>query len=383
MAVPATLDTVAVIGNGLIGHGMAQIFAAAGREVVMIGRRGESLAAAMEKIGKSLADFEAHGLIDAAGVAAATARIRTSTDLEDAAAAQLVLEAVPADRAVQDEVYGALDRICAPPAVIASGSGQPASDLVSNVRHRGRVIAAHFWYPPQLIPLVEVCAGPETDPDVAPWLCEVLRSAGKEPVIVEKEIPGFLGNRLQYALLREAWALWAEGVASAEAIDTVVKASIGRRLAISPAPSSRRTSAASIPCTPSVRISSPTFETTRSPPERSPISSRRGTAVSRPGAGSTTGAGATGRGSSPSARRSCSAISRATMPSATDIPTATVINSRPCLDGGGADAGIARYGADTACGPERKVEAPIRVRKAAARGPCCRCEFRGQRPGRA
>ena len=152
MAVPATFDTVAVIGNGLIGHGMAQIFAPAGREVVMIGRREESLATAMDKIGKSLADFEAHGLIDAVGVEAATARIRTSTDLEDAAAAQLVLEAVPADRAIQDEVYGALDRVCAPPAVIASGSGQPASDLVSNVRHRGRVIAAHFWYPPQLIP---------------------------------------------------------------------------------------------------------------------------------------------------------------------------------------------------------------------------------------
>ena len=232
MAVPATLDTVAVIGNGLIGHGMAQIFAAAGREVVMIGRREESLAAATERIARSLADFEAHGLIGPADAAAAKARIRTSTDLGEAASAQLVLEAVPADRAVQDEVFGALDRICAPPTVIASGSGQPASDLVSNVRDRGRVAAAHFWYPPQLIPLVEVCAGPETDPDVVPWLCGALRAAGKEPVVVEKEIPGFLGNRLQYALLREAWALWAEGAASAEAIDTVVKASIGRRLAI-------------------------------------------------------------------------------------------------------------------------------------------------------
>ena len=233
MAVPATLDTVAVVGNGLIGHGMAQIFAAAGHEVVLIGRREESLAAAMEKIGRRASPTSRRtGSSTRQDVEAATARIRTSTDLEDAAAAQLVLEAVPADRAVQDEVYGALDGICAPPAVIASGSGQPASDLVSNVRHRGRVVAAHFWYPPQLIPLVEVCAGPETDPDVAPWLCDALRAAGKEPVIVDREIPGFLGNRLQYAILREAWALWAEGVASAEAIDTVVKASIGRRLAI-------------------------------------------------------------------------------------------------------------------------------------------------------
>ena len=67
---------------------------------------------------------------------------------------------------------------------------------------------------------------------MAPWLCDVLQAAGKEPVIVDKEIPGFIGNRLQYAILREAWALWAEGAASAEAIDTVVRASIGRRLAI-------------------------------------------------------------------------------------------------------------------------------------------------------
>ena len=143
MTVPATLDTVAVVGNGLVGHGMAQIFAAAGHRVVMIGRREESLGAAMERIAKSLAAFEAHRLVTSAEASAALGRIRTSTELEDAAEAQLVLEAVPADRAVQDEVYGRLDAICAPPAVFASGSGQPASELVSKVRHRGRVIAAH------------------------------------------------------------------------------------------------------------------------------------------------------------------------------------------------------------------------------------------------
>ncbi len=232
MTVPATLDTVAVVGNGLMGHGMAQTLAAAGHLVVMIGRREESLAAATSRIAKSLTAFEAQELVTSSEVSATLGRIRTSVKLEDAADAQLVLEAVPADRRVQDEVYGRLDEICAPPTVLASGSGQPASELVSNVTHRGRVVAAHFWYPPQLVPLVEVCAGPESDPDVAPWLCDVLRAAGKEPVIVDKEVPGFVGNRLQYAILREAWALWAEGAASAEAIDTVVKTSIGRRLAI-------------------------------------------------------------------------------------------------------------------------------------------------------
>jgi 3-hydroxybutyryl-CoA dehydrogenase len=100
------------------------------------------------------------------------------------------------------------------------------------VRRRERVVAAHFWNPAQLLPLVEVCAGPETDPAVVAWTVEQLRAAGKAPVVVEKEIDGFIGNRLQFALLREALALWAEGVASAEAIDTAVKASFGRRLAI-------------------------------------------------------------------------------------------------------------------------------------------------------
>ena len=98
--------------------------------------------------------------------------------------------------------------------------------------HPARVIATHFWYPPQLIPLVEVCAGPKTAPEVTRWVCEVLRQAGKEPAIIDKEIPGFIGNRLQFAMLREAWALWASGAASAEAIDTVVRNSFGRRVGI-------------------------------------------------------------------------------------------------------------------------------------------------------
>jgi len=83
-----------------------------------------------------------------------------------------------------------------------------------------------------LIPLVEVCAGPRTSADVAEWVCAELKAAGKEPAVIEKEIPGFIGNRLQFAMLREAWALWASGAASAEAIDTVVRNSFGRRVGI-------------------------------------------------------------------------------------------------------------------------------------------------------
>ena len=232
MAVPGSLKSVAVIGNGIIGHGVAQVFATAGFDVVLVGRSDESLARAVENVRTSLVAFEQHGLVTADQGAAARARIATTTDLGAASSAQLVIEAITQDVPAKLALFAELDRICAPPTVLGTSSGQPASELVERVRHRGRVVATHFWYPPQLIPLVEVCAGPETDPDVVPWTCEVLRAAGKEPAVIDREIPGFIGNRLQFALLREAWSLWAAGVASAEAIDAVVRSSFGRRLAV-------------------------------------------------------------------------------------------------------------------------------------------------------
>ena len=226
------LETVAVIGNGIIGHGIAQVFAAAGKQVVMVGRDAASLARAADKIAASLGDFASHELIERRAIPEILGRIRTSTSLEDARGAQLVIEAVTEDLALKLDVFEQLDRICPPPAVLASSSGQPASSLIARVSHPERVIATHFWYPPQLIPLVEVCGSPKTLSDVTTWVCEQLRAAGKEPAVIDREIPGFIGNRLQFAMLREAWALWASGAASAEAIDSVVRNSFGRRVGI-------------------------------------------------------------------------------------------------------------------------------------------------------
>ena len=232
MSTPAGFETLAVIGNGIIGHGVSQVYAVAGKDVVMIGRSEDSLARAIENVRSSLADFERHGLLTASEAEEAVGRIRTSTSLEDAAAAELVIEAVTHDMDLKVELFGELDRICPPPAVLATSSGAPASDVLERVRHPERVIATHFWYPPQLIPLVEVCASPKTAPEVVQWTCDTLRACGKEPAVIERELPGFIGNRLQFALLREAWSLWASGAASAEAIDACLRLTIGRRLGI-------------------------------------------------------------------------------------------------------------------------------------------------------
>ncbi len=229
---PSRFETLAVIGNGIIGHGVAQVFATAGKKVVLVGRAQDSLERALGRIRSSLDDFVAHGLLAAGAVESVLRRITPTLRLEDAAAAELVIEAVTEDLALKHDIFARLDKICPPPVVLASSSGQPASALIARVSAPERVVAAHFWYPPQLIPLVEICGGPQTSPDVVAFTVAAVRAAGKEPVVINREIAGFIGNRLQFAMLREAWALWASGAASAEAIDAVVRNSFGRRVAI-------------------------------------------------------------------------------------------------------------------------------------------------------
>lgn len=226
------VERIAIIGNGIIGHGTAQVFAMAGHPVTMIGRNPASLDRAHGRIRASLKDFVAHGLLASEAAAAVPGRIAVSTDLGDAAQADFVLEAVTEDLALKIDTFGRLDSLCRPDAILASSSGQPASALVPKVKRRERVIAAHFWYPPQLLPLVEICGGPHCSKSVVDRTVDLIRRAGKSPVVIDKEVKGFIGNRLQFALLREAWALWAQGVATAEVIDAVVRASFGRRLAV-------------------------------------------------------------------------------------------------------------------------------------------------------
>lgn len=232
MAASDTSTTIAVLGNGIIGHAVAEVFASAGHPVVMIGRSTDSLARAMTNIETSLNEFVANGLLDAGAVPDILARITVSTDIEDAAQAGMLIEAVTEDMALKLDLFEKLDGICPPETILASSSGHPASELVERVKHRERVIATHFWYPPQLFPMLEVCAGPETSPEVLERTCALLRGAGKEPVVIEREVPGFLFNRIQFAALREAWSLWASGIASAEAIDAVVRNGLGRRYTI-------------------------------------------------------------------------------------------------------------------------------------------------------
>lgn len=223
------VTSVAIIGNGLMGQGISQVFARAGKSVCLIGRNPDSLARAMTAIKINFEQFVARELISSDEAARAVSRITTSIDYNDAASADHVIEAVPAVRELQIEVFGKLDAVCSPEVVIGSTSGQPISLMVEAMKHPERAVAMHFIYPAQLMPLVEVCGGPQTSPEVVAWACDVLKHVGQTPAVMNKEVDGFIVNRLQFAILREAWSMWADGVASAEAIDSSLKMTLGRR----------------------------------------------------------------------------------------------------------------------------------------------------------
>ena len=158
---------------------MAQVYAVAGKDVVLVGRSDESLARAIDNVRASLADFIRHGLVRPP---TPTRRSRASRPRRARARreAQLVIEAVTHDMPLKLDLFARLDRSARRRRCwhVERPAGERARRAVE---HRERVIATHFWYPPQLIPLVEVCGSPETAPDVVPWVCAALRAAGKEP----------------------------------------------------------------------------------------------------------------------------------------------------------------------------------------------------------
>lgn len=226
------IHSIAIIGNGLMGQGIAQVFSRAGKSVTLIGRTPDRLSCAMDAIRSNFSAFVERGHSTNEKADAAIARITTTTDYNAAANADFVIEAVPAVRETQIEVFGKLDNICSPDVVLASTSGQPISLMVGQMERPERAVAAHFIYPAQLMPLVEVCGGEKTAPEVVDWTCRFLESVGQTSALMAKEVDGFIVNRLQFAIMREAWSMWANGIASAEAIDASMRLTLGRRYAV-------------------------------------------------------------------------------------------------------------------------------------------------------
>lgn len=217
---------IAVIGAGLMGAGIALLFAAAGHRVALYDAMAEARATGLPRIRENL---KAIGL-DPTAAAAITLHSQLATAVSDA---DFVVEAAPEDLALKQALFVEIEDAAKPTAILASNTSViPITSIMGRLRNKARALGTHWWNPPYLVPLVEVIRTVDTSDATVEATLKLLASVGKAAVEVKKDVPGFIGNRLQHALWREAVALVADGVCDAKTVDDVVKASFGTRLAV-------------------------------------------------------------------------------------------------------------------------------------------------------
>jgi 3-hydroxybutyryl-CoA dehydrogenase len=226
MVKDVTKARITVVGAGLMGHGIAQVFAVAGHDVIITDAFAQSLATVKSRIAANLRDL--------GDDESAVSRITACADLGEAVReADYVVEAVLEDLPLKQTLFADIERHVRPDTILASNTSViPITAIMQGLRKRERALGTHWWNPPFLVPLVEVIETQWTSPQAIAWTMQLHDAAGKKPAHVKKDVPGFIGNRLQHALWREAISLVEHGICDAATVDAVIKASFGRRLAV-------------------------------------------------------------------------------------------------------------------------------------------------------
>lgn len=228
------ITKVAVIGAGTMGSGIALEFARLGCTVSLVDLSRPLLQRGLTMARRASDALVAAGACPARTAKAALRRIHPTTSLKAACSnADLLVEAVSEQLTLKKKLFRQFDRLCPAHAILASNtSGLSITALARVTRRPHQVAGLHFWNPPHIMPLVEVTQAEDTDPATARQLMAVCDRMGKRPILVRHDIPGFVGNRLQFAVLREALHLLASGIASADDIDTAMTGGPGLRYAL-------------------------------------------------------------------------------------------------------------------------------------------------------
>ena len=226
-----SIQSVAVIGAGYMGGGIAQSFAMAGLPVTIADADPDTTTAAYERLLREAQEFEDAGLYDVGSTDEIRARLRTAASIEEAVAdVDFVEEAVFESIDVKHRVLARISAATRPDTIIGSNTSTiPATRLAEAVQNPERFLTVHFSNPAPFIPGVELVLGANTDRNVVPVVRELLSRAGRQGALVQ-DTPGFVLNRLQYVLLKEAMSIAEEGIASPEDIDTIVRTTFGYRL---------------------------------------------------------------------------------------------------------------------------------------------------------
>ncbi|HET6488989.1 MAG TPA: 3-hydroxyacyl-CoA dehydrogenase family protein [Syntrophales bacterium] len=223
---------VGILGAGLMGHGIAQVFASAGYKVNLYDVDDATLKAAKDRIASNFKVFIALNLAKPGDVRDCLDRITLSPSVKGLCEGpQFIIEAIVEDLKVKRNSFAEIERFASPEAILSSNtSAISITEISGALARKGRFLGTHFWNPPQVLPCVEVIKGACTDETIFETVYTLMEKVGKVPVRVLKDVPGFIGNRLQHAMWREAISLCDKGVASAEDIDKVVKYGFGARM---------------------------------------------------------------------------------------------------------------------------------------------------------
>ncbi len=227
-------EKVAVIGAGMMGVGIAQIFALAGHEVALQDAFSEALERSPSSLRANLTFLAENGLGRLDDVEPAVARVRTTADLVEAVqGAAYVVECVFEDLELKRGLFEQLDELCPPDTILCTNTSvMSITQIAERAVHKERVVGTHFWNPPYLIPLVEVVRTADVADEAVARVMDLLRSVGKRPIDCRKDVPGFVANRLQHALWREAISLVEHGIADAATVDESIRFGPGLRLPV-------------------------------------------------------------------------------------------------------------------------------------------------------
>lgn len=232
MAQQKTINKIMVIGPGMMGHAIALEFATGGYEVTLCGRDKKRLEKAHTRIENSLHELVQWELLSETDVGPVLGRLATTTDIETAGAdADFVIESIVEVLELKKRLFSKLDLVCPQHTIFASNTSSLMPSMLAKATQRGdRFLVAHYFNPPYLMPLIEIVRGRNTSDEVVDNVYNLYQKIGKSPIICQKEVPGFIGNRLQLVLWREAFNIVQRGIASPEDVDRAVKNSFGRRL---------------------------------------------------------------------------------------------------------------------------------------------------------
>ncbi|ETD72190.1 3-hydroxybutyryl-CoA dehydrogenase [Pelistega indica] len=228
-----TNQQVAVLGAGIMGHGIAQLYAMANYQVALYDISHDALNKGIHHIQESLKHFSTIGLIAPEKISSILANIHPTTSIEEAVTeAVIITEAAPEILSLKYDLFKQIEQFASIDAIIASNTSSFAVEkLAEGIQHKERFVITHFFNPAQIVPLVEILGNHQTPKEVLDRVKQMMQAIDKEPVVLLKDKPGFIANRLQAALAREALSLLEEGVADAHSIDTAITAGPGFRWA--------------------------------------------------------------------------------------------------------------------------------------------------------